>query len=266
MPAKAIPEVFPASLNLKKQRAVGIENELHSKGKTQWQAPSKNEYKKAAGGIGREHHSDCGAIEYTTKPLRLSYIRSKRGQRQLLSYYEGLSGFAKVSERNGTHVHISLMDHDHPDIEARAVVIATQFYAQLQKIAGRNSIQWARSPEQRTVESAKNCLREMKYQKTDQYETPSRQAYGRQFWIITPTRRQTLEFRGPKGTVDPMEILAWTDLLENIVRVCNRKRLKTLHIGEILKGKYLEPYVEKLVQEEKLTQEDLEAKITKGLE
>lgn len=265
MPAKAMQEVFPASLNLKKQRAVGIENELYSKGRRQWEPPSRSAYKKAAGSIGREHHSDSGAIEYTTKPLRLSYIRSKRGQRQLLSYYEGLSGIAKVSNRNGTHVHISLMDHDHPDIEARAIVIATQFYSQLQKIAGRNSPRWARSPHKSTVESAKDFLKEMKYPKAEQYETPSRQAYGRQFWIITPTRRQTLEFRGPKGTVDPMEILAWTDLLENIVRVCNRKRLRTLHIREILKGKYLEPYVEKLVQEETLTQEDLAVKITKGL-
>ena len=266
MPTKATPKVFPASLNLKKQRAVAIENELYSKDRRKWQPPSKNEYKKAAGSIGREYHSDCGAIEYTTKPLRLSYIRSKRGQRQLLSYYEGLSGIAKVSNHNGTHVHISLMDHDHPDIEARAIVIATQFYTQLQKIAGRNSLQWARSPGKETVESAKKCLRGMKFRKTNEYETPSRQSYGRQYWILTPTSRQTLEFRGPKGTVDPMEILAWTDLLENIVRVCNRKRLRTLHIREILKGKYLEPYVEKLVQEETLTQEDLAAKITKGLE
>ena len=58
MPAKTMTEVFPVSLNLKKQRAVGIENELYSKGRREWQPPSKNEYKKAAGNIGREHHLD----------------------------------------------------------------------------------------------------------------------------------------------------------------------------------------------------------------
>ena len=52
MPAKATPEVFPASLNLKKQRAVGIENELYSKGGCQWQPPSKKEYKRQQGVLG----------------------------------------------------------------------------------------------------------------------------------------------------------------------------------------------------------------------
>lgn len=255
---------FPKNLKLNQQRAVGVENELFTKNqrrKYRFQMLSNSDFRKLAGQVGKEQHPDCGAIEFTTRPMRLSYLKSKTGKEQLEQYYQRLQNETRISRTNGSHVHISILETDNDLLVERVLVIATQFYPQIQKIAGRQSINWAASPNLQNMEAAKDNTSRRKCNKNGTKTGP----YIRSFHIITPTAHKTLEFRGPKGSNDPMEIMAWIEFMENIVRVANRKKLKTLKFSELLKGQYISQYASKLRDWRYIAKRDKEEKITKGL-
>ena len=217
----------PASLKIGQQRAIGVENELHTRlshNSAKHERPSDSLFRMIAGKIGRENHYDSGAIEFTTHPIRISYAKSKTGYKEVSQYFERLKSITEVSRTNGTHIHISILREDHPLLEVRVLVIATAFYRQLQKIAGRET-HWAQRANLRevSIDGAVEWLGTDRFNRNVSYR-------GRSGTILGPSRYQTLEFRGPKGTNDYEEILAWTELLENIVRVSNRKVLKTLSL------------------------------------
>ena len=261
-------EVYPKRLKLGKQRAVGIENELFMRGGrnqhiTQRQKQSINKK------ILSHTKTDCGAIEFVTKPILLSSLKWGNGKNQLGNYYKTIQKIAKVSRLNGSHIHISLLDTDRKDIVARVLFLQSIFYKQLQKVAGRKTT-WARSPGVMNMEIARKreeimCLSAMPvYDKKGVTRGGRRPNYMRSYYMITPTNKNTLEFRGPKGTVKTEEMLAWIELLHNIVKEANRPELFSLSFKDLLKGKNISQYVASLPKYRQLTEEQLNQKLTEG--
>lgn len=261
-------QVYPKRLKLGKQRAVGIENELFMRGGrnqyiTQGQKQSINKK------ILAHTKTDCGAIEFVTKPILLSSLKWGNGKNQLDNYYKTIQKIAKVSRLNGSHIHISLLDTDRKDIVARVLFLQSIFYEQLQKVAGRKTT-WAKSPGAMNMEIARDreenmCLGRMsacgKGGVRRGRGTPS---YLRGYYMITPTNKNTLEFRGPKGTVKTEEMLAWIELLHNIVKEANRPELSSLSFKDLLKGKNISRYVAGLPKYRQLTEEQLNQTLTEG--
>ena len=261
-------QVYPKRLKLGKQRAVGIENELFMRGGrnqyiTQRQKQSINKK------ILLYTKMDCGAIEFVTKPILLSSLKWGNGRNQLDNYYKTIQKIAKVSSRNGSHIHISLLDTDRKDIVARVLFLQSIFYEQLQKVAGREAT-WAQSP--RTMNMKIACEREEMmcigrapvYNKKGVTRAGMRPKYTRSYYMITPTNKNTLEFRGPKGTVKTEEMLAWIELLHNIVKEANRPELFSLSFKDLLKGKNISQYVASLPKYRQLTEEQLNQTLTEG--
>ena len=261
-------KVYPKRLKLGKQRAVGIENELFMRGGrnqyiTERQKQSINKK------ILAHTKTDCGAIEFVTKPILLSSLKWGNGKNQLDNYYKTIQKIAKVSKHNGSHIHISLLDTDRKDIVARVLFIQSIFYKQLQKVAGREA-SWAQSPRTTDMELAREreeymCMdRAPIYDKKGVTRAGKRPKYTRSYYMITPTNKNTLEFRGPKGTVKTEEMLAWIELLHNIVKEANRPELFSLSFKDLLKGKNISQYVASLPKYRQLTEEQLNQTLTEG--
>lgn len=249
---------FPRPIDLTKKRAVGIENELDYGPRWSFNRPPTEVQERIMGKIGQVQKFDCGGLEWVTKPIELSYLKAKRGQKELDRYYTELKKISRVTKRNGTHIHVSILDDDTELLEARVLVIATLFYKEIQKVCGRESIKWANSPHTRNMEQAEAYLARKK-------SGTNKHKHARAWLIITPTCHQTLEFRGPKSTVDKTEITAWVEFMENIVRVAKRKKLSTVKFEDLLRGDVIGPYSKKLRGWRYISKEDREKKITKGL-
>lgn len=201
-------------------------------------------------GILRDAGWDCGAREFRTNPISIRSLYQVRGQKYLGEYYDTLKNVTRVRDGNGTHIHISILNTDHPNMEANATAIATAFHEQFQKVAGRQT-HWANRLPCTSVEEAQRCIRRNRLR-----NQPGR-VYGRMTTMLGPTRYQTLEFRGPKGSNNKAEVLAWIEFLENIVKAANRENVKDIQFSSLLKGERIGAYAKSLRGWRVLTKEDL---------
>ena len=127
-------------------------------------------------------------------------------------------------------------------MEANATALAIAFYQQFQRIAGRNSV-WAQIPLGASIKEVKEDL-EKRHDRAGVYRRGNR-AYSRSMRMLGPTLYQTLEFRGPKGSNDPDEILSWIDFMECVVKVANRKSIHGVKFSDLLKGERIAEYAKK---------------------
>lgn len=184
---------------------------------------------------------DGGGREFITIPISLKSINQVRGSNKLCDYYNVLRDNTHVIEGGGTHIHISILDSDHKNMERNAVAISIAFFSQFQKIAGRQST-WASSQGQRNLTSLQNFLERCRIR----YSGATPRTYNRGYYMITPTGHKTLEFRGPTGSNDRVEILAWIEFLSNVVKAANRENIGKLEFRDLLKGDRISAYVKTL--------------------
>lgn len=227
-------------------RAVGFENELQVNGlvfSMSWRKKTKiKQLEKliARRDIFREMHTDGGGIEFTTKPIKASALYQKRTMKYIEEYYENLKKATTPISTGGTHIHISVLKTDHENIILNAVIIAQEFFTQLQKISGRQ-VHWAsKPPEEHSMEGTKRRLSRMSFTANGQ------KVYNRAYWMITPTNKGTLEFRGPMGSNNMDEILAWQELFANIVKEANRESVKGLQFAQLLQGERISKYINEI--------------------
>lgn len=239
-------KAFPQDIEVAelKTRHIGIENEL---GSPTPQGIFRQELDKT--GLFQSYGFDGGGIEFRTVPISTKALRQVRGKRFIQQYYQEISERTEVIESGGTHIHISILDTDKPFMEAHATAMGVAFFEQLQKISGRDT-HWAQCFGRDTLDAIGRTLRSLQSQ-----EYPRR--YARVSSMLNPTRHKTLEFRGPKGSNNCHEVLAWAELLENIVKRSNRKSIQGVKFRELLKGEHLEAYVSQLDGWRQLTDEDL---------
>lgn len=258
-------KTFPQGISLRKSRAIGIENEMGLvlenvkenllRGniylKTE-EVPKEEWIREIHGG---NHGAGHKIHEFKTIPLSLDKDIRKRN-RLLKKYYEEMSKFTEVTNGAGTHIHISIIEKDNPDIVPRVLLIASTFFTEIQKIAGRTT-HWAKNPQCKNIAMARSVAQNMRY--SHQEGAPM---YARRYYNITPTSRGTLEFRAPKGSTNYSEIQAWIQFLRNIIDAANRESIEGLRFEELLKGRALEAYVKKFKRPRNLTRNNLNKTIT----
>lgn len=254
-------KAFPRDVEVKtmKVRHIGVESELGIKGKGRYSdhrdiGDIEAECKKR--GLLQNVGFDGGGREFRTNPISVRSLNQVRGHKYLVEYYDVLKNNTKVLESGGTHLHISILNKDHENLESNATAMAIAFYKQFQKISGRRS-GWAgrykSSMALNTLDKVRKDLESVK-------RNDGSRAYSVKGYMLNPTYHQTFEFRGPKGSNDCKEILAWVEFLNNITKICNRKSVEGVEFKELLKGKRIEAYVRSLKGWRKLTKKELEHK------
>jgi len=194
---------------------------------------------------------DGGGREFRTNPISIkSILKQKRGLAYLTAYYAVLKANTKVVEAGGTHIHISVLDSDHENLEINAYAMAAAFYEQFQKVAGRKT-HWAYRPGfGETIDDCRTYCNARK-------DRSGRRMYSMKGAILAPTYHKTLEFRGPVGSNDITDILAWVEFLNNVVTAVNREDINGITFKSLLEGKYISEYVKGLKGWRKLTRKDL---------
>lgn len=235
-------KAFPRDIQIQtlKERHIGVESELGTEGSYREDLPSGLEEKLNKNGLLQSIGYDGGGREFRTNPISVkSLLKQVKGRRYFSGYYMELSHHTTVLSSGGTHVHISILDSDHENMEANAVALATAFYDQFQKIAGRKT-SWAynlsRETNIRTFEDIKEYVNGSSRGDRTYYMKGS---------MLGPTKHKTLEFRGPKGSNNPEEILAWIDFVNTVVKVANRPSVNGVKFGDLIKGSYITEYVKK---------------------
>jgi hypothetical protein len=247
-------KAFPKEVTVKtmKVRHIGVESELGIKG-------SRNRYDEDISHIERECSRrgllqsvgfDGGGREFRTNPISVRSLNQVRGFKYLVEYYGLLKDNTTVLTSGGTHIHISILNSDHENMESNATAMAIAFYKQFQKIAGRKT-NWAYCRQEKTMGEVSRELDRCKYEG---------RTYLMKGSMLNPTYHQTLEFRGPKGSNNSKEILAWVEFLNNIAKACNRKSVEGVQFKQLLKGERIEAYVRSLKGWRKLSKADLERK------
>ena len=142
-------------------------------------------------------------------------------------------------------------------MEANATALGMAFYEQFQKIAGRRTgWAWNLADFERTRVRIGNMDQLREYLQTRK-NREGRRAYHLKGCMLNPTGHQTLEFRGPKGSNDADEVLAWAEFLENVVKAANRKSVDGIKFVDLLKGDRITKYMRRLRGWRKLTKADL---------
>lgn len=241
-------KAFPRDIDVQTVaiRHIGIENELYTGNDGRTVPPGLEDAINKRGllqGIGW----DGGGREFRTTPISLKSLRQVRGHKYLTEYYEHIKFNTKVVDSGGTHIHISILNKDHKNMESNATALGIAFFKQFQKIAGRKT-HWAGIDYGKSIQEVRDCL---------EGNRSYRRVYMRSGSMLSPTEHQTLEFRGPKGSNDAGEILAWTEFLENVVKASNRKSVDGVKFGDLLKGERIEKYVGALKGWRKLAQKDM---------
>lgn len=248
-------KAFPRDIEVQtlSDRHIGVESELGINGGNIERLPSGLEDKLQEKGLLQDIGFDGGGREFRTNPISCkSVLKQVRGRKYLEAYYIELSHHTTVLDSGGTHIHISILDSDHVNMEANAVALATAFYEQFQKISGRNT-HWARSFGLETIDEVKNYLNARRIGDS--------RVYGIKGSMLGPTRHKTLEFRGPKGSNNIGEILAWIDFVNRVVEVANRESVDGVKFGDLIKGSYITEYVENLPRNRRLSERDLNRKL-----
>jgi len=250
-------KAFPKDIEVPelKERHIGVESELGIKDsyyrKLPWGLVTKLN---KTGILYHQIGYDGGGREFRTVPISVkSLFNQAIGRKRLESYYTELSLHTEVLTTGGTHVHISILDSDHENLEANAISLATAFYEQFQKVSGRKS-GWASQLNIRTLNEAKDFLSAHK-------SIGIKRVHYCRGSILAPTGHKTLEFRGPKGSNDGKEVLAWVDFVNCVVDVANRESVQGVRFGDLLNGKYISEYVKNLDGWRKLTAKDLNKKL-----
>jgi hypothetical protein len=249
-------KAFPRDVEVAtmKIRHVGIENELAVGENFDGAVTEKVATALRKHGIFQDVGYDGGGREFKTRPISTKSLKQVRGFKYVCDYFDTLKENTRPISSGGTHIHISILNNDHVNMEGNATAMAMAFFRQFQKIAGRETT-WAYKLHFRTLAEV--------FQRLDanKCKVPgaNTRTYNRMGSMLNPTGWQTLEFRGPTGSNDKDEILAWIEFLENIVKVANRKSVEGVQFKTLLKGERISAYVNGLTDWRKLTKSELEA-------
>lgn len=256
-------KAFPKDVTVRtmKVRHIGVENELGVEGTNSWgqinrgDIPSKVRKVMDAHGLLQSIGLDGGGREFRTNPISVKSLYQVKGHKYLREYYDTLKQHSRVIDTGGTHIHISILNSDHKNMESNATAVAIAFFPQFQKICGRRS-SWAYRWSTTTLDSVRDGLA------TRRYNGNSR-TYRRMGTMLNPTAYQTLELRGGVGTNDADTILAWIEFLQNVVKASNRETVHGLRFGDLLKGERIEKYVDSLPRSKRFTKKELNKTLDK---
>lgn len=246
-------KAFPKDITVQTMtvRHIGVENELGVKGMI---GVMEKELSKR--GLLQNIGFDGGGREFRTNPISIRSLKQVKGLRYLTEYYGELKNGTDVLDSGGTHIHISILNTDNPNLEVNVTALATAFHRQLQKISGRDT-HWAGRIGCKTISGVRDEIRNRK--------KANGRAYAMKGYMLNPTYHQTFEFRGPKGSNDAHEILAWIEFLDNIVNTCNRENIEGVKFKQLLNGNRISDYINSLSGWRRLDGTDFEREFNGAL-
>lgn len=199
------------------------------------------------GGVGY----DGGGKEFVSMPDSINLYKAG-GSERLINLVNMIKQCTKPDAASGTHINVSKLSSDVKTTWNNLYWFCMCFGPQLQKIFGRRS-HWANIP----------LPRDYFYSNMDSttkvFEAPKKQPESmpvQSKGSIIVDKGNRYEFRGPKATNDIDEVLAWAEICNNIVDICANGYIQEVPFSDILKGKYIRAYVNKIGKK------NLERKIT----
>lgn len=240
---------FPRDSDCKKVRHIGIETEIDVIGT----CPKASDLDEE----GLQRYRAGQGVEFRTIPISVRSLHGVRGTKRVQEHFDLIKSFTRVAQWGGTHLHISILDKDHPNLEANVISLTAAFFKEFQKVAGRRT-EWAKRPEVKSLNDAKALVAIMNI-----FGHRERR-YSRRYLMITPSRYQTLEFRGPVGSNDSEEILAWADFLEKVIEVSNCDSVHGVQFKDLLVGDRISKYVSELIGWRVFTNRELNKKLNES--
>lgn len=189
---------------------------------------------------------DGGGKEIVSLPDSFTKFE-KGGSERFINLVNLVNGAMSPDEQSGTHIHISKLESDVKTTYENIYWFCMAFAPQIQKVFGRIS-HWAKTPLPPDFFE--------KYGETNKklYEVPKirpevRNVYNKGSMVVN--RGDRYEFRGPKATNDLEEVLAWIEFCHNIVEVCAKGYIQEVPFADVLRGKYIRKYINKISKENK---------------
>lgn len=189
---------------------------------------------------------DGGGKEIVSLPDSFTKFE-KGGSERFVNLVNLVNGAMSPDEQSGTHIHVSKLESDVKTTYENIYWFCMAFAPQIQKVFGRIS-HWAKTPLPPDFFE--------KYGETNKklYEVPKirpevRNVYNKGSMVVN--RGDRYEFRGPKATNDLEEVLAWIEFCHNIVEVCAKGYIQEVPFADVLRGKYIRKYINKISKENK---------------
>lgn len=189
------------------------------------------------GGVGY----DGGGKEIVTMPDSINMYKNG-GSERLIKVVDVIKQCMKPDAASGTHINVSKLSSDVKTTWNNLYWFCMCFGPQLQKIFGRRS-HWASIPLPRNYFYGANDSAEKVF------EAPKKQPESMVVMnkgSIVVDKGDRYEFRGPKATNDIDEVLAWAEVCSNIVDICANGYIQEVPFSDVLKGKYIRAYVNKI--------------------
>lgn len=175
-------------------------------------------------------------FEMISQPMTFNYI--KENYEKFKEMFESLVDAGQKSHedsRCGFHIHVSKAAFNGERAIKRAVAIVHALQYEMEKFGRRRNnqyYQFTRIPENFTESDFRDINLNGHYTAVNTHQTG------------TPKRRKTVEFRFPKGTLNPVTFMATIEFIRNIVKMANSDRL-IVKFGDLIdEGEYIPEYIQ----------------------
>ncbi len=175
-------------------------------------------------------------FEMISQPMTFNYI--KENYEKFKEMFEALVDAGQKSHedtRCGFHIHVSKAAFDGERAIKRAVAIVHALQYEMEKFGRRRNnryYQFTRIPENFTESDFRNIDLDGHYTAVNTHQTG------------TPKRKKTVEFRFPKGTLNPVTFMATIEFIRNIVKMANSDRL-IVKFGDLIEeGEFIPEYIQ----------------------
>lgn len=202
---------------------------------------------------------DGGGKEFVTWPDSVSLFK-KGGSERFKALVKMLNENTKADVSSGTHVHVSKLATDTPRTWDNIYWFCMCFSPQLQKLFGRRS-RWAEVALPSDYFTSTTDVSHKLFEAPKKRPlAPPQQASKH---AMVNDRGDRYEFRGPKSTNNLEEALAWAELCYNIVNLCANGYIKDMPFSEVLRGKHIRAYADRIGKENPLRKLSSKERATK---
>lgn len=174
-----------------------------------------------------------GGFEMISQPMTLAYAKEHASEFETM--FQELRDHDQKSHDTsccGYHVHVSRSAFVDDDAVYRAVALVNKFQNQMQKFARRGSQHYCRYSRIADTFTRDDIVRIVR--DGDRYDAVNLTNHG--------SKKNTIEFRIFRGTLNHVTYLATLEFVANIVKAANEGK-SFVKFGELLEGEYIEQYI-----------------------
>lgn len=183
-----------------------------------------------------EHDSSIGrGFEIISQPMSLAYAKSQYDRiSEMMKKLVSNGQIADKTSTCGLHVHVSRDAFTDDDAINRAVAMIVEFKRNVEVIARRKDGGYYRYGSLHRDGDTRHIITKEKIERHDNH------GHG---VAVNLSNEKTVEFRIFRGTLNPNTYFATLEFVNNVVQMAN-SGLKRFKFKELLKGEYLEAYIQ----------------------